>query len=145
MVGSAPVKIENQTATIGGRPLVIGTKERIVAVNASDEKYALWYYQTPASYVAELASAYALDVTFVMLEDFGQMNRAVDAAHKVNATVLATRVFDRSDYDAVRHWLNERAENRAFLFHSASYPLGKRLMAEYPNQTSFDDPNPVVI
>ena len=145
IVGSAPFRFENGTAIVGSRPVTIKASERIVAVNASDEKYALWYYQTPASYMAELQKAYGLNVTFVVLDDFGEMERAAKKAREINATVFATRVFDRSDYDAVSHWLDEDVARRVLLFHTASYPLGQRLMAEYPNQTSFDDANPVPI
>ncbi|HLC33143.1 MAG TPA: hypothetical protein VJJ82_04920 [Candidatus Nanoarchaeia archaeon] len=143
LVGSPPIHIENQTAIIGGRPILINFTERIVAINATPSAYALWYYQTPSSYFDELRKAYGLNVTFVTLEEFGQMEMAVQKARDINATVLATRIFNRSDYDAVRSWLAESKSNRAILFHSASYPFGQRLFTEFANQTSFDDPNPV--
>lgn len=145
LVGSPPMTFEDESAIIGNRPIFIDKKDRIVAVNASADKYALWYYQTPAAYMEILANAYDLNITFVYLEDFGQMELAVKKVREINATILATRVFNRSDYDVVSSWLSESKANKAILFHSASYPFGQKIFNEYPDQTSFDDPNPVVI
>ncbi len=145
LVGSPPISFEKDSAIIGGRPIVINKKDTILAVNATDDKYALWYYQTPASYVEVLADAFDLNVVFISLNDFNQMDLAVNKAREINATVLATRIFNRSDYDAVSSWLRETKNHKAILFHSASYPFGQKLLNEFPDQTSFDDPNPVVV
>lgn len=143
VVGSPPVSFNNDSVVFGDRPVSISVNDTVVAVNASDDVHALWYYQSPASYFSVFDDV--LDVSYVTLDGFGQMDRAIFRARDLNATVLATRVFNRGDYDAVSSWLRERPENTAILFHSASYPFGQVLFAEFPDQTSFDDPNPVIV
>lgn len=143
LVGSPPVVFRNASAIIGNRPVRVMRGERVVAVNSTPSAYALWYYQTPASYVEALTEVFPLNVSYVSLDDFGQMGRAVAVARRVNASVLFTRVFNSEDYVAVKSWLDEDQSRRVFLFHSASYPYGKILLDEYPSRASFDDPNPV--
>ena len=139
LVGSPPIMIENETAVIGGRPLEFDLSERFVAVNSTDGAYALWYYQTPASYMEILQSA-GVNVTYVSLDDFGQMNKATNKAREINATVLATRIFNKNDYEEVKMWLEEDPSRKVIVFHSASYPYGQKLLREFP-QATFDDPN----
>jgi len=143
-VGSPPVVIRGDQAIVGKRPMELTSDDRIVAVNASDKAYALWYYQTPASYMTALQSGVALNVTIVTLDNFGQMSRATDMARKINASVLATRVFNSDDYMQVKLWLDEDEARKVLLFHSASYPYGQKILREYPSRSSFDDPNPVI-
>ncbi len=141
LVGSPPTSIQEGKAVIGNRPVRISVNDRIVAVNSTDEAYALWYYQTPASYMSTLAGALPINVTYVTLEDFGEMEKATQKAREINATILATRVFNSQDYNAVKQWLDEDTARKAILFHSASYPYGQKLFREYTRVT-FDDPNP---
>lgn len=139
LVGSPPIIIENETAVIGGRPLEFNLSERFVAVNSTDDAYALWYYQTPASYMAVLENA-GLNVTYVSLDDFGQMSKATGKAREIKASVLAARIFSKSDYDEVKLWLEEDSSRKVIVFHTASYPYGQKLLREFP-QVTFDDPN----
>ncbi len=143
LVGSPPIIITGNEAIIGNRPMIITIKDKIIAVNSTDEAYALWYYQTPASYFDALTKAIALNVTYVSLSDFGQMDKATNKAREINATILATRIFNSDDYNAVKQWLDEDTSHKAILFHSASYPYGQKIFNEYPTRTTFDDPNPV--
>ncbi len=143
LIGSPPVAFYDNFAILGGRSITITSTDKIVAVNSSDSAYALWYYQTPASYFEVISEVLPLNVTYVSLDDFNQMSAVVDAAHKVNADILAVRVFSKDDYEWVKSWLLENQSNRAVLFHSASYPYGQLIFNEFVNQTSFDDPNPV--
>ncbi len=144
MIGSPPQTI-GARAVIGNRPMKITLKDRIVAVNATDNAYALWYYQTPASYFEALATAIPLNVTYFSLSDFGQMNKATQKARETNANILATRVFNSDDYAAVKKWLDEDENRKVILFHSAPYPYGQKIFREYPTRSSFDDPNPVFV
>jgi len=141
-LGSPPQLITDSKAVLGNRPMKITLKDRIVAANSSDTAYALWYYQTPASYFDALTKAIPLNVTYVSIDEFGQMDRITSKARAINATIIATRVFNKSDYDAIKTWLDEDSGRKAILFHSAPYPFGQKIFREYPDRTSFDDPNP---
>jgi len=143
LVGSPPHRLEPGRIVVGNRPVNITANDTILALNATADAYALWYYQTPASYFDVLSDAANLNVTDFQVDDFGQMSQATVHARTINATVFATRVFNSDDYSAVALWLNESKERRAILFHTASYPYGQILFDEFKNQTSFDDPNPV--
>ncbi len=142
-LGSPPQTITEDKAIIGNRPIKITLKDRIVAANATDEAYALWYYQAPASYFNALTKAIPLNVTYVSLNDFGQMNIVTTKAREINASIIATRVFNKQDYEAVKNWLDEDETRKTILFHSAPYPYGQKIFREYPSRSSFDDPNPV--
>ncbi|MBI4146101.1 hypothetical protein HY489_02070 [Candidatus Woesearchaeota archaeon] len=144
-VGSAPIQIVGSEVVVGRRPLELSNGERVLAVNSSDKVFALWYYQTPASYVFELAKVFPLNVTYFALSNFSQMELAMVRAREVNASVVAARVFNSADYRAVKDWLDEHGSRRVLLFHSASYPFGRKLLDEYPERSSFDDPNPVFV
>ncbi|MBS3149057.1 hypothetical protein J4219_09350 [Candidatus Woesearchaeota archaeon] len=143
--GSPPLKDEGARVLVGNRPISIPKDALVVAVNSTSDAYALWYYQTPASYVEALSSVFPLNVSYVELTQFNQMNRAVDKARSVNASVMFTRVFNSDDYAQIKAWLDEDQSRKVFLFHSASYPYGKLLLDEFPDRASFDDPNPVFI
>ena len=143
LVGSPPLNDDNQTLTIGGRPLRITIKDRVVVVNATSLPYALWYYQTPASYFSTIAQVIPLNMTYYTMSSFGEQKNVTALAERINATVLATRVFSMQDYAAVQQWLAKDSKRKAVLFHSASYPAGQRIFNEFPNQTTFDDPNPL--
>ena len=47
--------------------------------------------------------------------------------------------------DSLKEWLEEDPRHKAILFHSEAYPYGYRLAREFRSQTTFDDPNPVLI
>ena len=143
LVGSPPTTLYPDHAVIGNRPVKITLKDKIVAANSTDTAYALWYYQTPSSYFDVLAQTIQLNVTYVSMDQFGQMNRVTDKAREIEANIIATRVFNKQDYEAIKQWLDEDATRKVILFHSASYPYGQKIFREYPNRSTFDDPNPV--
>lgn len=142
-LGSPPQVVTENKAILGNRPMKITLKDKIVVANSTDTAYALWYYQTPASYFDALTKAIPLDVTYIGMDNFGQMNIITDKARAINANIIATRVFNKQDYDIVKKWLDEDNERRVILFHSAPYPYGQKIFREYPTRSSFDDPNPV--
>lgn len=143
-IGSPPQKTQNEKAILGGRPITITLADKIVATNSTDESYALWYYQTPASYFETLTKIIPLKVTYVSLSEFGQMNKITNKAREINATIIATRVFNSDDYNEIKKWLDENPIHKTILFHSAPYPYGQKIFNEYPEQTTFDDPNPIL-
>ncbi|MBW2969870.1 hypothetical protein KY319_01980 [Candidatus Woesearchaeota archaeon] len=143
IAGSPPIEVKEDKAIIGNRPIKITQEDRIVALNATEDKYALWYYQSPAAYFEELSKAIPLQVEYVTINDFGQMEKATQKARETKATILATRVFNSQDYNAVKKWLDEDPERKVILFHSASYPYGQKIFQEYTSAT-FNDPNPIL-
>lgn len=143
LVGSAPTTFYADKAVIGNRPIRITLNDKIVIANATDTAYALWYYQTPASYFDALTKAIPLDVTYVSIDNFGQMNRITDKAREINSSIIAIRVFNKHDYETIKKWMDENDSRKVILFHSASYPYGQKIFREYANRASFDDPNPV--
>ncbi len=142
LVGSPPIQRQDDRIILGGQPVEIAVSETIVVVNATSWPYALWYYQTPANYFSALQQAVPLKLVYVQLDGFNQMDKVVRKAVQVRADVIAARVFNSNDYDALKKWLSASPKHRAILFHSASYPYGYLLLKEFPTQTSFDDPNP---
>ena len=145
IIGSAPYTINNGFATIGNRPISIDLNEKIVIENVSNNAYSIQYYDTPTKYFKQLEYIYDLNLNseYVTLDAFGQTEKVVNAAKKSNAKVIAARVFSLDDYRKLKSWLLEDKNNRLILFHSFSYPYGYKIMNEFPNQTTFDDPNPV--
>jgi len=143
LVGSPPTTVYSDKAIIGNRPMRITTKDKIVVANSTDTAYALWYYQTPASYFDALTKAIPLDVTYISMSEFGQMNKLTDKAREINASIIATRVFNKHDYETIKNWMDEDQARKVILFHSASYPYGQKIFREYQTRSSFDDPNPV--
>jgi hypothetical protein len=143
LVGSPPIRVIGDRITIGGQPVTISLDETIVVMNATDQPYALWYYQTPAQYFSAVrAAAPSLKLELVQITDFNQMHKVVQRAGQLRAKVIAARVFNSNDYETLKQWLQQSPEHRTILFHSASYPYGHLLLKEFPAQTSFDDPNP---
>jgi hypothetical protein len=146
LVGSPPVKRENNSIVLGAQPVQIFLNETVVVMNATDAEYALWYYQTPASYFATLQGALpALRLDYVQIDGFNQMSRVVSRAERIRAGVIAARVFNQNDYETLKRWLLQGANRRAVLFHSTPYPYGYLLAQEFPVQVAFDDPNPAFV
>jgi hypothetical protein len=143
-LGSPPQSTDSSKAVLGNRPMKITLKDRIVAANSTDTAYALWYYQTPASYFDALSKAIPLDITYVRIDDFGQMSRIVEKARAISANIIAARVFNSDDYKAIKSWLDEDTKRKVILFHSAPYPYGQKIFNEYTTRSSFDDPNPIL-
>ena len=86
-----------------------------------------------------------IQVEYVQIDNFNQTERVISKAQEVNAGIIAVRIYNSDDYDNVISWLEESKTNKAILFHSTSYPYGYKLFREFPEQTSFDDINPVII
>jgi hypothetical protein len=143
VVGSAPTTFHDNYAIIGNRPVNITIKDKLIVTNSTDNAYALWYYQTPASYFSTIQQSLPLEITYVTLDAFGTQDEIIKTAKRQNANIIATRVFNKDDYEKVGAWLSEDASRKAILFHTASYPYGQILFREFTNQTSFDDPNPI--
>ena len=96
-----------------------------------------------SKYFVELQKAVPeLDLIFVQIDDFDQMHKVTAIAQRNRADIIAARVFNQNDHDKLARWLDQSKNHNAILFHSASYPYGYLLFKEYPDQTSFDDPNP---
>ena len=102
------------------------------------------YYDTPARYFRMLGKAADLDVVFVPVNGMNQMSNIIEAAEKFDAKIIGVRIFNADDYNKVKLWLEESADRKAVLFHSTSYPYGCKLFTEFPEQTSFDDINPII-
>lgn len=143
LIGSPPVRSEAGKIVIGRQPIRIKVGEPVVVMNSTSWPYALWYYQSPASYFVALQEALpGLNLTFVQVADFNQMESVVRKADELGASVIAARVFNSDDYHALKEWLVRDQGRRVVLFHSASYPYGYLLLKELPEQVGFDDPNP---
>ncbi len=84
-----------------------------------------------------------LNITYVQLNSFNTMYLVTGKARELNASTIAGRVFNENDYQEMKKWLLESQNHRVILFHSAPYPYGMKLFNEFPEQTSFDDPNPI--
>lgn len=141
LVGSAPIKIQDNKAIIGDRPIKIKKNEPIVVINGSISKYALWYYQTPTNYFSEVQKYIDLNVTYVTIDNYYQTDKLIIQAEQIGARIIGIRIFNSDDYNKVKDWLLKDKKRVAILFHSASYPYGIKLFREFPEQTSFDDTN----
>ncbi len=142
VLGSPPMEVEGGSVVFGSRPVRIYKHETVVVTDSGDEKYALWYYKAPALYFREIIKTFPLQVYTVKLDDFNQANKIYERARETKAKIVATRVFNRDDYEEAKIWLEESKDHKVILFHSASYPYGKLISEEYPKQISFNDPNP---
>ena len=146
VLGSAPIKIKDNKAIIGAQPITINKNEKIIAMDIDESSiYAIQYYDTPARYFKNLEKSIKLNIKYVKITNFNQMFKIIYAAESENATVIAVRVFNSNDYNAVKQWLEQDKSNKAILFHSVSYPYGYKLLKEFPKQTTFDDINPDII
>jgi hypothetical protein len=141
LLGSAPVSAEPGGAVIGHRPVRFLVNEKIVVEDAS-LRGRYQYYDAPARYFRRLAEYLPLSVEWVEVDGPGESSRVIARAAQEGASVIAVRVETEEDYDPVHDWLAGSPERRAVLFHSAPYPAGYRLFAEFPGRTTFGDPRP---
>ena len=144
VIGSAPVEIVDNDLLIGNRPITIKVNEPIVVENATDDRYGLFYYDTPARYFTELQrlTGLKLQTTYITIDQFNQTELLIKEAEKERAKIIALRVFSKEDYQFLKAWLLKDKENRAILFHTIAYPYGKLIFQEFKGQVSFDDVNP---
>jgi hypothetical protein len=144
LLGSAPVRREGDRAVIGDRPVEFSLGETIVVqdfTGRGDDRY----YDAPARYFRALrAFLPGVKLDFVSVERAGESFRVIKRAAELGAAAIAVRVATLEDAAPVRAWLLESRTHRAVLFHSASYPEGNALFAEFPEQTTFGDPRPAV-
>jgi hypothetical protein len=143
-LGSVPFYESGDKIQFGAQTVEINVKEKIVVMNATDS-YGLSYYSTPSLYFSTLQrkTTLPLDLIYVTISDYEQMNTVVNVAMQEGASVIAARVYDQSDYLALSKWLDSSQTNRVILFHSEPYPYGYKLLREYTFQVSFDDPKPI--
>jgi len=137
ILGSPPVKWVGGRIILGDQPIEINLSEKIVVQDVNPTKFAISYYKTPAFYFKQLSKMMQmpLNIEFVEITDFNQMDKVVKEAENV----IAVRVYNKDDYETVRRWLKENKKHKAVLFHSSSYPYGYMIFREFPDQTSFDD------
>jgi hypothetical protein len=137
LLGSAPVKGN----IIGGQPVSIDVQELII-VQDIGKPYPAQYYDAPTRYFTSLNKLVELNLEFVKVDELSETYKIVERAKEKKAKVIAVRVFDEKDYEAVSEWLKEDKDHRAILFHTSLYPTQK-IFYEFPEQTSFGDPHPV--
>ncbi|HET7711280.1 MAG TPA: hypothetical protein VFL80_05070, partial [Thermoanaerobaculia bacterium] len=141
ILGTAPIHFSDGRAVIGQQPVTIRFRERVVVGDAPGEEPGS-PHDAPARYFRALAaSGVPLDLRFMPLRD-QQVSGIIGEAARLGATVIAVRVAHQDDYAAVKQWLAGAPERRVVLFHSAPYPTGYRLFAEFPLQVTFGDPRP---
>jgi len=143
IVGSAPIKDTAGGAVIGDQPITIDPGETVVVSN-TDGRYPMQYYDTPYRYFTSLEKYIGrkMHILPVDVPEYGKASVVVDEARKQGAALIGLRVWGREEHDAVAQWLREDGRRRAVLFHTAVYPEGYRLFAEFPEQTSFGDIRP---
>ncbi len=142
IIGSPSFEFKDGKLIYGDRPIEIKRNEKIVVTNADIGKtYAIWYYTTPYLYFSEINKTFPLNMFVVTVDDFNQTDKVYDKARKITANIVASRVFNKYDYEQAKEWLEESEEHKLILFHSTSYPYGVLISQEFPEQTGFDDPN----
>lgn len=145
VLGSPPITKNGTNFILGKRPIEINRHEKIIVMNSTNNPYAIWYYQTPTNYFSTLSNIIDLNLDYVLITDFNQMDKVITKAEQESADIIAVRTFNSNDYFAVKEWLEKDSSHKAILFHSTSYPYGYKLLKEFPSQTSFDDINPIII
>jgi hypothetical protein len=146
VLGSAPFEKIGDSVVIGGRPLEFNLEEPIVVQNISSEIRGHVYYDTPTRYFVWLEKLTSVhpNLAFVQVSSFDQMENIIIKAEKLDARVIAVRIFSLDDYNKVKAWLEKSRKHKAILFHSEAYPYGYLLAREFKWQTSFDDINPIL-
>ena len=147
ILGSPPIKVKDGEVVLGKQVVKINKGEKVIAEDVEDITNVQSYYDTPARYFRtveeRLGGEFDLDLIYVNIDGMNQTNKLVEAAELYNSDVIGLRVFNSDDYNNVKGWLENDDNHRAILFHSVSYPYGYKLLKEFPEQTSFDDINPV--
>jgi hypothetical protein len=143
IVPSPPLTFHENYAVLGDQTVYFSPDDLVIALNATSDQYALWYYQTPTSYFNELEKYIDLNIVYVTISNCGELYKITDLARDSDSNVIAVRVFNSNDYEFFKNCLDESKEHKAILFHSTPYPYGLKIFQEYPHQTSFGDVNPV--
>ncbi len=147
ILGSPPIIKQPFSYRLGGQPITINKYDKVVVMflNPKNQIYSLQYYDTPARYFQKLKNIIDINIIYAQITDFNQMHKIIKTAEKNYADVIAVRVFNSDDYIKVKQWLEKSEDHRAVLFHSSSYPYGYKLLKEFPDQTTFDDINPIIV
>jgi hypothetical protein len=141
LLGTAPVKISDGKAVIGGQPLRFLLREPIV-VQDTKVLSSLQYYNTAARYFRRLTQFVPMNVHYVDVVRQNQIEKILRAATQLRSTVVAVRIMTNYEYEILRQWLLKSANHRAILFHSSLYPYAQRLFEQFPQQVTFGDPHP---
>jgi len=147
ILGSPPIKhiddIDDDYIILGYRPVEFLTNESFIVMDATTDKFAMSYYKTSKYYFKELSKYVPLNITYVTVTGFNQMDNVVGKAEELGSDVIAARVYNSDDYDNLKEWLEQDKNHRLILFHSMAYPYGHLIMDEFPEQTTFDDIRPI--
>lgn len=141
VLGTAPIRKRDSGAIIGNQPVRFSIKEPIVVQDIRRDSAAR-YYDSASRYFKALNSYIPLNLHTVKIEAEKETYKVIEEATKRGAKAIGVRVCYEEDYSAVKNWLEQSAENRAVLFHSAPYEPGYRLFFEFPEQVTFGDPRP---
>jgi len=144
ILGSPHMVTSTDLAMYGGNSIILRKGDKVVVTN-TNTGYPSQYYDTPYRYFNEINKTFEIDVISVNIEGYNQTQKVFDTARREETNIVGFRVFNSYDYNVAKEWLNENEENVIVLFHSSAYPYGKLLAEEYPAQTSFDDPNPIIL
>lgn len=141
-VGSAPFEFKDDKVVFGDKPITIRTGQEVIVTKADVGKvYAIWYYDAPYRYFNEVSRTFPLELITATVDDFRQTARVYDAARDAHADIVASRVFNKYDYNQAKAWLEESKSHKLILFHSISYPYGILISQEFPEQVGFGDVN----
>ncbi len=142
VIGSAPFELKEDKLVFGGKPITIRKNQEVIVTKADIGKtYAIWYYSGSYNYFSELSKTFPLELIAVTVDDFSQTDKVYDAAREAHADIVASRVFNKYDYEQAKSWLEESSEHKLILFHSISYPYGVLISQEFPEQVGFGDVN----
>jgi len=144
ILGSPPMKTASETVVFGNRPLEIERNQKIAVLN-TEKGYPQQYYDAPYKYFSEINKTFPLDLYIINIDGYNQTHQVLEVATINDANIVGYRVFNSYDYNEAKQWLEKSDERKMVLFHSSSYPYGKLLAEEYPEQTTFDDPNPRIL
>lgn len=141
ILGTAPLKLVDGRAIIGGQPVRISLDEPIV-VEDTRANFPTQYYDAPARYFSRLRMYTPLKVEYVRVDNANQLGRVLTRAAELKASVVAVRVVTNAEYTQLRDWLRQSPTRRAILFHSGLYPHAQTLFTEFPKQVTFGDLHP---
>ncbi len=141
-VGSAPFELKEDKLVFGGKPITIRKNQEVIVTKADvGNVYAIWYYDASYLYFNEISKSFPLELIVVTVDDFKQTHKVYAAAREAHADIVASRVFNKYDYEQAKKWLEESKENKLILFHSISYPYGVLITQDFPEQVGFGDVN----
>jgi hypothetical protein len=141
IIGGAPIHKKADKVVIGAQPVRFSLTESIV-VEDTKKAFPLQYYDAPARYFRALTRFAPLRLTFVDVDDSGQIGRVLSRAVAMKSSAVAVRVMTQQEDIQLRDWLQGSRSRRAILFHSALYPFAQRLFSDFPSQVTFGDLHP---